>query len=394
LCVTGWIVLLTSTLAVETPQLVFQTAVVDYVFPSTDSRAELINSREFIPENNVITGIKVFEGEIFLSVPRWKTGVPSTLNKLDLSSGKLVPFPSLAFNEPEVLTYVQSMEIDSKGRMWILDVGRLNFMETDTSLIRNLQPKLLIYDLKRGCVVKKHLFPDEVAPRNSSFLNDLVLDQENGMAFISDTGGNGGIVVYDLESDSSWRFTDESLEGHDAKFTVGGKSFPFKIPVNGIALSPDCKYLYYSTISSPILYRIMTKILRHKKFDEFHDYVDKVGVKGVSDGMTFDSKGRLYFASMEQDAIKVWDSKHEATIEESKVIFSDIDTNVWPDTFAYDNHFLYWTTNRLPYFLHDELDFQSSNANFRVFRIETDAQSYLEAQDIEEDIQLDCVSLE
>jgi hypothetical protein len=55
---------------------------VDYDWQSDQDRVLSLSNGTFIPENNIITGIKVRNGEIFLSVPRWRRGVPSTLNKL------------------------------------------------------------------------------------------------------------------------------------------------------------------------------------------------------------------------------------------------------------------------------------------------------------------------
>ena len=79
-----------------------------------------------INEFNVITGIKYYNGETYVTVPRWFPGVPSTLNKVDKSTGLLQPWPSCAWQEvgnPFALQYVQSMEIDSYGRMWIIDAS-------------------------------------------------------------------------------------------------------------------------------------------------------------------------------------------------------------------------------------------------------------------------------
>ena len=52
----------------------------------------------------------------------------------------LQPFPDWEMQEignPSALQYVQSMEIDLSGKMWIVDVGRLNILEADPSKVVN-----------------------------------------------------------------------------------------------------------------------------------------------------------------------------------------------------------------------------------------------------------------
>ena len=157
--------------------------------------------------NCVITGVKMdLNGTLYVTVPRWKTGVPATLCKVQ-KDGSLTAFPSWDANNQEYgwITYVQSMEIDSRNWMWILDVGRLNILD-NSNLIINKQPKLIIYDLSKNCVVRMHNFSDSVLPRNNSFANDLVVDEKNGYAFITDTWANGGLIVYNFNTDTSRRW--------------------------------------------------------------------------------------------------------------------------------------------------------------------------------------------
>jgi hypothetical protein len=192
--------------------------------------------------------------------------------------------------------------------MWILDVGRLNLFGGGAPIV-NLQPKLVIYDLNAGCIVRTYLFPETVLPANNSFANDIVLDEENGLANISDTWALGGLIVYSYRSNTSRRWDHVSFQGNKAgQIEINGVLYPNDSPSDGIALSPDRKYVYYSSVSYPYLYRVETLLLKNFDLPNGDLTVELVGTKGYSDGMAFDSVGNLYYGSMERDAIMVWNT--------------------------------------------------------------------------------------
>lgn len=62
--------------------------------------------------------------------------------------------------------------------------GRLNIFDAPSSIV-NGQPKLVVYDLAKGCVVRIHRFPSTVLPGNNSFANDIVVDETRGLACAS-----------------------------------------------------------------------------------------------------------------------------------------------------------------------------------------------------------------
>ncbi len=96
----------------------FAWSVIDYDWPSDQDKANAIKNQDFIEVNNAISGIKVYGDWVYLTVPRWLHGVPSTLNRISISnqqkSPPLIPYPSWKMNkfgDCDALQYVQSMEI-------------------------------------------------------------------------------------------------------------------------------------------------------------------------------------------------------------------------------------------------------------------------------------------
>ena len=56
---------------------------------------------DYLVKNNILTGVKVWKGEIFVTVSRWLPGVPSALNKVVERNGSFVmqPYPSWQHQE-------------------------------------------------------------------------------------------------------------------------------------------------------------------------------------------------------------------------------------------------------------------------------------------------------
>lgn len=53
----------------------FQWKTIDLAFENDIQRAKAIASKEFIPENNMPTGIARWKSKLFITIPRWKKGM-------------------------------------------------------------------------------------------------------------------------------------------------------------------------------------------------------------------------------------------------------------------------------------------------------------------------------
>ncbi|KAI8440392.1 hypothetical protein MSG28_001720 [Choristoneura fumiferana] len=110
--------------------------VLDWDYPDQYSRQQAIQSGALIPENALPVGIERWRNKLFVSVPRWKAGIPATLNYISLDaayepSPKLTPYPSWAGNElgncDSGLNTVYRIKADKCDRLWVLDVGTYGY---------------------------------------------------------------------------------------------------------------------------------------------------------------------------------------------------------------------------------------------------------------------------
>lgn len=114
---------------------------------------------------------------VYLCVPRWYDGVASTLNVVDGSKKlsldeqpKLTPWPDWSWqNAADCDTgfaYVMSVEIDPKGRMWVIDTGNNNLYERDASLHKFFcPPSVMVFDIESKQLLTRFHLPEDIASR-------------------------------------------------------------------------------------------------------------------------------------------------------------------------------------------------------------------------------------
>lgn len=86
LCVASF--LLGQVVSNDNLKVAYQWKQVDYEFADAAARKQAIESKEFIPENVIPVGLEVYKNRLFITLPRWKAGVPATLTYIDLN-GKI-----------------------------------------------------------------------------------------------------------------------------------------------------------------------------------------------------------------------------------------------------------------------------------------------------------------
>lgn len=210
----------------------------------------------------MLTGVTVSQGgRIFVNFPRW--GDPVDFTVAEVKNGQSVAYPNPEINRPnpsdpsKSFVSVQSVVVDPRDRLWILDTGSIEFGPTTYG-----GPKLIGVDLTQNRIVKTILFPQDVA-LPTTYLNDIRFDLRRGkagMALITDSSDKGpnGIIVVDLDSGKSWRRLNDhpstkavkdflpSVEGQPVMNRPPNEPpSPIKIGSDGIAISADGDRLFY-----------------------------------------------------------------------------------------------------------------------------------------------------
>jgi len=316
------------------------------------------------------TGVTVSQrGRIFVNFPRWGDEVSFTV--AEVREGKAVAYPDEAMNQTSredlapddagTFVSVQSVVVDPADRLWILDTGSPMFQPTKYG-----GPKLVCMDLKTNQIIKKILFPQDVA-LHTTYLNDVRFDLQKGkegVAYITDSAQNGpnGIIVVDLASGESWRRLNNhpSTKAEDLQSflpIVEGRPFvvkdqqsgSMKLAANmgsdGIAISANGEWLFYCPLASRRLYSVSTEALSNRPLDDQYvsQTVKNEGDKGgASDGLESDAEGRIYATNYEHNSIM----RRNSNGEWETIVYDP--HLLWPDTLslAYDGY-LYVTANQL-----------------------------------------------
>lgn len=349
-----------------------------FQWDSKEQENQAKESGAYKPENCAAAGVKMYKDNLYLTIPRWKSGVPATLVKVGRDN-VLLPFPSADFQDTKKggFGYVQSMEIDSKGRMWVLDTARQNIFEEHPI---DATPRLVILDLNSLTPhIPVHIFqfPADVASPSTSFINDIMVDDKNDIAYISEAGSgtDGAILVYKLNTNTASRVTHHSMKfNNDLHYSVDGIDMnEFKIPIDGIALSPDGSRVYYNALLGNRLYSVATSALLEGTITDAE--VADHGEKVPSDGLAFADNGKLYFGSLPGHSVLEW--VPGTPLDEAKIVYENVVTMKWPDTFGFDGKGnLLVLSNRLHQFVKGTMDW-AGDANFRVVAIAINANSYV-----------------
>lgn len=283
------------------------------------------------------------------------------------------------------LTSVFRMQVDSCGRLWVLDSG---LIDVTVKPMQVCAPQILVFDLETDTLIRRHVLKDEDIKQDSLYSNIVVDvrdgDCENVHAYATDVW-RFGILVYSLEKDRSWRVTNHLFfpDPLAAAYKLHGLEYSWTDGVFGLSLSPydktfDDRILYFHAMSSFREFYVKTSVICNETgwedaADEFKILGQSRGKNGHTSASAMDNNGILYFNLVSRDSVGCWDSRKAYKRDNIGVIAKSNVTMIFPNDLRLDKEErqgLWVITNRLPFYLYRELD--PNDVNFRVMHAYTD----------------------
>ncbi|XP_015517295.2 protein yellow [Neodiprion lecontei] len=365
----------------------FSWNILDFAYPDELSRQLAIARGEYVPENALPVGIEIWKNKLFVTVPRWKDGIPATLNYVSLDanlggSPKLTPYPNWAQNEAgncgQGLTTVYRIHADKCDRLWVLDTGTIGIGNTT---VQACPYTLNVFDLTTDKLIREYKLRPEDTNQNT-FIANIAVDLGKGgcndaYAYMSDELGYG-LIVYSWSDHKSWRLTHSYFmpDPLTGDFNIGGLNFQWgEEGIFGMSLSPlgvdGYRTLFFHPLSSNREFAVSTRILRDEKLaeDSYHEFdvLPERGPLGHCTASVMDDTGLQFYNLIDRNAVGCWNSRLPYTPANQAIVAKHDEAIIFPADVKVHEGLLWFISDRMPNFLISKLNYR--DVNFRIFTV-------------------------
>ncbi|CAH4033204.1 unnamed protein product [Pieris brassicae] len=320
----------------------------------------------FIQYNNVPIGFEYDGHRVFVTVPRRRHGIPSTLNYVRLGDKSPSLHPYAAGTK---LISVYRPRIDVCQRLWMVDTGLL---EVPGERQQVLKPSIVIFDLKTDKQILKHELKDSdlFSERTSGGLTSITVDVNKSkcneaFAYITDLATNS-IVVFSLSTKTTWRIEDPSFVFDETalNFTVAGHTISWPDGIFSLALVDlnGRTMGYYHPLMSTNEYMIDTGYLKNNSFQGNAKLLGNRGPKTQSGSHAYHEKSKtIFFANVANDAILCWNVETKMAPENVAIAAQDHEKLVYISDLKVIGDEVWVLVNQIPRFVFSTLDTKEPN---------------------------------
>jgi len=283
-----------------------------------------------------LTGVGVSaSGRVFTNYPLWSDIYRYALVETK-PGNQVIPYPNTEMNSwkpgqngEDKWVCVQAVHFDDADNMWVVAPAAPR-MEA----VYQQSYKLVKINIRSGEIERS--YPFDGAASSRAYVNDVRVDTAAQYAYLTNSN-EGGIFVVNLSTGN----VRQVLQDHysvksdpNYKFIVDGRELRkngkiVKINSDGIALTPDRKWLYYKPLTDDKLYRIRTEYLRDENMSnaDLGKKVEDLGHFTTTDGMIFDKEGNLYLGDIEHYRIvRIAPDMEMSTLVQDSLL-------IWPDSY-------------------------------------------------------------
>uniref|UniRef100_F6K8S5 43.9 kDa salivary yellow-related protein n=1 Tax=Phlebotomus sergenti TaxID=85759 RepID=F6K8S5_9DIPT len=335
--------LILSVIALISFQLVFCDDV-ERAFAWKNITYENVKEGTYKPEDIIPTGVThdAKSKKLYFGIPRLHPNIPYTLAELDTtkynrSEVRSPPLSKFNSQSKEKFTSIYQPVIDDCRRLWVLDVGKVDYHKKDNEYPTK-NPEIIAFDLNQpgNPEVHRYELTGDVAQTPLGFggfavdvINPKCTKTDETYVYITNFIDNT-LIVYDMKNKDAWKFKDDSFKPDlkNTAFTHHGKEHPYTTGIFGIALGDRDKNghrsAYYLAGSSTKLYNISTASLKEKDTHLKPTLLGERGFKTEAIALAYDPKTKvIFFVESNSRQVSCWNTQMELKPENTGVIYSN-----------------------------------------------------------------------
>lgn len=234
---------------------------------------------------------------------------------------RLEPYPDAHWNRgggaEDAFDSPQGLRTDSRGVMWIADLGQR---------AQDATPKIVGWNTQERRLERILLMPPPLTHRHSE-PQDVLVDERRGKLYVADEGAGAGgdgsqaaLIVLDIASGEGRRVLHGAacVTPQDVDIVVDrrvvqsfdeetGVSRNTRVGVDGIALDHAAEWLYFGPLNGDRLYRIRAEDLNDVRLSdaELAARVEDYAGRPNAGGMWIDAADNIYLVEIEARAVGV-----------------------------------------------------------------------------------------